>query len=192
MSTKSKPIIHEKSSAKVADFLAKNQLHKKDFAQMIGVTLSYVYNLIDETIPFSSRGTTLERIAVVMDILPEDFEEYIIQEEPTPLTKNLKKIKGRLEDLGIKTVDFLKGFERKKRLSLVDMLRGAKPIPVDYFELENILSPLELSKEAVYELWKDRLGEYLETGGFNLAQNEGLFDAMFECAQKYIKAHSKR
>ena len=43
---------------------------------MIGVTLSYVYNLIDETIPFSTRSTTLERIATVMDIEPEEFEEY--------------------------------------------------------------------------------------------------------------------
>ena len=37
-----------KSSKMVADFLEKNNLHKKEFAQMIGVTLSYVYNLIDE------------------------------------------------------------------------------------------------------------------------------------------------
>ena len=53
MSMKNKPIVNEKSSQKVARFLEKNNLHKKDFAQMIGVTLSYVYNLIDETIPFS-------------------------------------------------------------------------------------------------------------------------------------------
>ena len=55
---KNKPIIQEKSSEKVAKFLDKNSLHKKDFAEMIGVTLSYVYNLIDNTIPFSTRGTT--------------------------------------------------------------------------------------------------------------------------------------
>jgi hypothetical protein len=191
MSIKNKPIVQEKSSAKVADFLVRNQLHKKDFAQMIGVTLSYVYNLIDETIPFSSRGTTLERIAIVMDILPEDFEEYMIQEEPTPFSKNLTRIKGRLRDLDIKTVDFLRGFERKKRLSLVDILRGSKPIPVDYFELENILSPLELNKEEIYKIWEDRISEYLEAGGFNLTHNEGLLNAMFNCAQKYIKTHSE-
>ena len=67
-------ITKEKSSQKVAKFLEKNNLHKKDFAEMIGVTLSYVYNLIDETIPFSTRSTTLERIATVMDIKPEEFE----------------------------------------------------------------------------------------------------------------------
>ena len=38
---KNKPIIQEKSSEKVAKFLDKNSLHKKDFAEMIGVTLSY-------------------------------------------------------------------------------------------------------------------------------------------------------
>ena len=63
---KNKPIIELKSSEKVANFLEKNSLHKKDFAEMIGVTLSYVYNLIDESIPFSTRSTTLERIATVM------------------------------------------------------------------------------------------------------------------------------
>ena len=52
---KNKTIIQEKSSEKVAKFLDKNSLHKKDFAEMIGVTLSYVYNLIDNSIPFSTR-----------------------------------------------------------------------------------------------------------------------------------------
>ena len=68
--------VQEKSSDKVANFLKKQSLHKRDFAEMIGVTLSYVYNLIDETVPFSTRGTTIERIATVMDVNPEYFEEY--------------------------------------------------------------------------------------------------------------------
>ena len=77
-----KQIIKETSSEKVARFLDKNSLHKKDFAEMIGVTLSYVYNLIDNSMPFSTRGTTLERIATVMDVEPEEFEEYKIPQEP--------------------------------------------------------------------------------------------------------------
>ena len=63
-----KQIIPEKSSEKVAKFLQKNSLHKRDFAEMIGVTLSYVYNLIDETVPFSTRGTTIERIAIALKV----------------------------------------------------------------------------------------------------------------------------
>ena len=35
MSLKDKPIIQETSSEKVAKFLEKNALHKKDFAEMI-------------------------------------------------------------------------------------------------------------------------------------------------------------
>ena len=42
MNSKNKQIIHEKSSEKVAKFLEKNGIHKKDFAEMIGETLSYV------------------------------------------------------------------------------------------------------------------------------------------------------
>ena len=44
---KTKQIISQKSSEKVTSFLEKNSLHKRDFAEMIGVTLSYVYNLIE-------------------------------------------------------------------------------------------------------------------------------------------------
>ena len=42
--------IEKRSSKLVNDFLEKTKLHKKEFAQMIGVTLSYVYNLIDENV----------------------------------------------------------------------------------------------------------------------------------------------
>ena len=81
----------KKSSEKVADFLEKNALHKRDFAEMIGVTLSYVYNLIDETVPFSTRGTTIERIAIVMEVEPEDFSEYKIPQEPIFVDRNVEK-----------------------------------------------------------------------------------------------------
>ena len=87
---KNKQIIREKSSTKVSEFLDKTGLHKKDFAEMIGVTLSYVYNLIDETIPFSTRGTTLERIATVMEIEPEEFDEYRIPQEPIMIDDSIE------------------------------------------------------------------------------------------------------
>ena len=89
-----KQIVQEKSSEKVAKFLEKNSLHKRDFAEMIGVTLSYVYNLIDETVPFSTRGTTIERIATVMDILPEEFPEYRIPQEPILIDEAVETIKS--------------------------------------------------------------------------------------------------
>ena len=90
-----KQIIPEKSSEKVAKFLEKNSLHKRDFAEMIGVTLSYVYNLIDETVPFSTRGTTIERIATVMDIEPENFSEYRIPQEPILIDESIQFIRNK-------------------------------------------------------------------------------------------------
>ena len=97
-----------KSSKMVADFLEKNNLHKKEFAQMIGVTLSYVYNLIDENIPFSTRSITLERIATVMDINPEDFMEYQIPSENITFSENLLLLKDLIKFNGYSTLDFLK------------------------------------------------------------------------------------
>ena len=184
---KNKPIIELKSSEKVANFLEKNSLHKKDFAEMIGVTLSYVYNLIDESIPFSTRSTTLERIATVMEIEPEEFEEYKIPQEPILLDDSVEFLKNSLKEKKITVVNFLKAFPRKKRLDVVDMLRGALPIPIDFKELNMIAQVLDLDKEDIYSMWEKRMKQVLETGGMNIYSNAALVNSMFDCAKKIIK-----
>jgi len=175
------------SSRIVADFLDKTKLHKKEFAQMIGVTLSYVYNLIDENVPFSTRSTTLERIATVMDINPEEFIEYQIPSDVVTYSENLLMLKDFIKLNNLTTLDFLKMFERKKRLELVDILRGAKPIQIDFEELKKIASALSMTKEELFTLWKKRMIEYLKEGGFNIENNKKILDAMLNCAQKTIE-----
>jgi len=167
----------------VADFLEKNELHKKEFAQMIGVTLSYVYNLIDENVSFSTRSITLERIAVVMDINPEEFVEYQIPSDVISYSENLLMLKDLIKRNKMTTLEFLKLFERKKRLELVDILRGVKPIQIDFLELKNVASVLKMTNEELFDLWKSRLSEYLAEGGFNIKKNEKLVNSMFECAK---------
>ena len=176
----------QKSSQKVADFLEKNSLHKKVFAEMIGVTLSYVYNLIDETIPFSTRSTTLERIATVMDVAPEEFEEYKIPQEPILQDDTIQLLKSIIKDRKMNIVTFLKAFPRKKRVEIVDMLRGAYPIPIDFKELSMIGQILELDKNDLYNIWEERIKQVLETNGMNLTNNAALINSMFECAKKHI------
>src|SRR5574344_717875 len=171
---KSKQIIVPKSSEKVAEFLEKNKLHKKDFAEMIGVTLSYVYNLIDNTIPFSTRSTTLERIATVMDVDAEEFEEYKILQEPILIDDSIEFIKDSIKLKGLSIVSFLKSFPRKKRLEIVDILRGASPLPIDFKELNMIAQILDLKKEEIYPLWEARLKQVLEASGMNLSANLSL------------------
>ena len=184
---KNKPIVELKSSEKVANFLDKNSLHKKDFAEMIGVTLSYVYNLIDEAIPFSTRSTTLERIATVMDIEPEEFEEYKIPQEPVLLDDSVEFFKSIIKEKNMTIVNFLKAFPRKKRLDIVDMLRGALPIPIDFKELSMIAQVLDLDKEDIYSMWEKRMKQVLETSGMNIYSNAALVNSMFDCAKKMIK-----
>ena len=176
-----------KSSQKVIDFLEKNSLHKKDFAEMIGVTLSYVYNLIDETIPFSTRSTTLERIATVMDIEPEEFEEYKIPQEPILKDESVEFIKNTLKHKKMSMVNFLKSFPRKKRVHIVDMLRGAYPMPIDFKELLMIGETLDLDRTDIYNLWEERIKQVLEINGMNLASNSALVNSMLECARKYME-----
>ena len=182
----SKPIIQEKSSEKVAKFLDKNALHKKDFAEMIGVTLSYVYNLIDNAIPFSTRSTTLERIAIVMEIEPEEFEEYKIPQEPILIDDTVEMLKQAMRKKKMSVVNFLKSFPRKKRLQTVDMLRGILPVPIDYKELELIGQILDLSKDEIYVMWEKRVRQVLEANGMNVYSNAALVNSMFDCAKKFI------
>ncbi|MBE7707956.1 MAG: helix-turn-helix transcriptional regulator [Cyanobacteria bacterium SIG27] len=177
---------NNQSSKMVAEFLEKNNLHKKEFAQMIGVTLSYVYNLIDENVPFSTRTITLERIATVMDINPEDFMEYQIPADTVPYGENLLLLKDLIKHNNFSTLDFLRNFERKKRLELVDILRGAKPIQIDISELKKIANTLNMSNEELFSLWKSRMIEYLKDGGFNIDKNKKLLETMFNCANKAI------
>ena len=186
MKTKNNIAQKEKSSVKVANFLEKNSLHKKDFAEMIGVTLSYVYNLIDNTIPFSTRGTTLERIATVMEIEPEEFEEYKIPQEPLVIDEFVLYLRESMKYKKMSVVNFIKSFPRKKRLEIVDILRGSLPMPIDYKELTMISSVLELDENEVYSMWENRLRQVLETNGMNLNANAALVDAMFECSKKYL------
>jgi len=181
-----KQIVPQKSSDKVAKFLSKTSLHKRDFAEMIGVTLSYVYNLIDETVPFSTRGTTLERIATVMDITPEEFSEYRIPQEPLLIDESVEIIRDYMKENKLSVVNFLKSFPRKKRLEIVDILRGALPIPIDYKELELIGKTLNMPKEELYKMWETRMKQVLEASGMNIYSNNGLIEAMFGCAGKYI------
>jgi transcriptional regulator with XRE-family HTH domain len=175
-----------KSSQKVARFLEENNLHKKDFAEMIGVTLSYVYNLTDSAIPFSTRATTLERIATVMEIAPEEFEEYKIPQEPPSTEDAVVFFKDIMREKNVKTVEFLKSFPRKKRLEVVDMLRGAAPVPIDFKELMIIAQVLELPQEKIFNIWEKRMKQVFEASGMNIHDNAALVNSMFECAKKHI------
>ena len=179
-------IVNLKSSEKLQRFLEKNDIHKKDFAEMIGVTLSYVYNLIDNTIPFSSRSTTIERIACVMDVEPEEFDEYKIPQEPILIDESTQFLKDKLKEKNMSTQQFLKSFPRKKRLEIVDILRGAIPIPIDYKELSMIAQVLDIDKDELYDMWEKRMKQVLETNGMNIYANAALVNAMFDCAKKYI------
>ncbi len=191
MSTKKDSIITMKSSEMLYNFLENTHLHKKDFAQMIGVTLSYVYNLIDETIPFSTRSTTLERIAAVMDISPEEFVEYKIPQDPILIDETTEFIREKQKEKNLSTVQFLKAFPRKQRLEIVDILRGARPIPIDWEEISLIAQVLDIEKEDMYDFWENRLRQLLKTSGFNFENNQGLSKAMFDCARDYIYKQNK-
>ena len=83
-------------------------------------------------------------------------------------------------------VDFLKNFPRKKRLQMVDMLRGYYPLPIDYTELSEIGKVLNTTSDVLYPIWETRMKQVLEENGMNITSNSDLITTMFDCAKKYI------
>lgn len=191
MAVKKNSIIRMKSSEMLNNFLQNSNLHKKDFAQMIGVTLSYVYNLIDETIPFSTRTTTLERIATVMDIEPEEFVEYKIPQDPILIDETTMFLKDKIKEKKLTTVQFLKSFPRKQRLEIVDLLRGARPLPLNWEEVTLIAKILDVTKEEIYIHWEIRLRQVLKSAGFNFESNSKMLETMLNCARNYVATQTK-
>ncbi|MFW5804398.1 MAG: helix-turn-helix domain-containing protein [bacterium] len=175
------------SSERLVQFLENTNLHKKDFAEMVGVTLSYVYSLIDNTIPFSTRTTTLERIAVVMEISPEEFPEYKISEEPKLIDPGVHFLKQKQKEMELSNLDFIKKFPRNRRVEIVDLWRGALPLPLDWNYLYSISEVLNVSTEEIYPYWQSRMQQHLILGGIDIMSNSGLINSMFEGAKSYLK-----
>ena len=73
-----------------------------------------------------------------------------------------------------------------KRVDIVDMLRGAYPLPIDFKELVMIGKTLDLDNGDIYNIWEERMKQVLETNGMNIQNNIALLNSMFECAKKYI------
>ena len=132
------------SSQKLANFLKEKELSKKEFAKMIGVTLSYVYNLADENLPFTSRQETIERIAVVMGIKPTEFEEYIepyVNSYFADHSARAKYLQIR-RDYTISNLDLVRKIYPKFWVDFVDILRGSKEIPPDISFIRMIMKAL--------------------------------------------------
>jgi len=180
-------ILTSESSEKLVNFLESADLHKKDFAEMIGVTLSYVYSLTDNTIPFSTRTTTLERIAMVMGLDPELFPEYKASDEPKLIDQGIHFLKEKQKKLGYSNLYFIKKFPRNKRVDIVDLWRGASPLPLDWKYLSSITEVLDISSKEIYPYWQARMQQYLTMGGIEYITNSLLLEAMFEGAKKYLK-----
>ena len=121
-----------------------------------------------------------------MEIEPEEFEEYKIPQEPILIDDSIEFLKQIMKEKGMTTVNFLKAFPRKKRLEIVDILRGNIPIPIDYKELSMIAKVLGIEKDDIYEIWEKRMKQVLETSGMNIYSNAALVNAMFDCAKRFI------
>lgn len=175
------------SSIRLINFLEENRLHKKDFAEMIGVTLSYVYSLIDSKVAFSKRITTLERIAVVMGIDPREFPEYKSPEEPKLIDPGVHYLQIQQKKLGLTNVQLLKRFPRSRRVEIVDLWRGAEPLPLDWSYLASILAVLNVSVKDFYPYWQTRMQQYMIAGGIDPIANTGLMNAVFNSCREYLK-----
>ena len=123
-----------------------------------------------------------------MEVEPEVFDEYRLPQEPILIDDSVLKIRNILKSKKMKVVDFLKAFPRNKRLDIVDILRGALPIPIDYKELESIAKVVEMSDEETFDIWEDRFKQVLELNGMNIYSNSELVSTMLDCAKKFVSS----
>ena len=121
-----------------------------------------------------------------MGIEPEEFEEYRIPQEPILIDETVEIIKEYMKENKLSVVSFLKSFPRRKRLDMVDVLRGALPVPIDYKELQLIGKTLNMPEEEIYSVWENRMKQILQSAGMNIYSNSELVNNMFECAKNYI------
>ena len=75
---------------------------------------------------------------------------------------------------------------RSVGIDIVDILRGALPMPLDYKELSAIGKVAGLDKAKIYSIWEGRLRQVLESNGMNIYSNSELVNAMLECAKKHV------
>jgi DNA-binding Xre family transcriptional regulator len=174
------------SSKRLITFLTDTGLHKKDFAEMIGVTLSYVYSLMDTTMSFSTRITTLERIAVVMSTQPETFAEYKPTDEPRIIDPGIQFLQAKQAQLGLSNLQFLKRCPRSRRVQLVDLWRGVLPLPLNWSELLAIGLVLDLTAQDIYPFWETRMRQYLHDGGLDPIANQALTQTLMTSARKHL------
>lgn len=174
------------SSAKLNQFLEEQNLHKKDFAEMIGVSLSYVYSLIDPDLPFSTRITTLERIATVMQCPVNSFVEYKSPDEPLLELPSLAFLKQQQEALGLSNLHFFKNLPRALRAEAVEIWRGARPLPLDWSKLQLLCQALKLETHTVFILWENRLRDALRAQAFDSIHNQELYQAMLSGVKTYL------
>jgi len=81
----------------------------------------------------------------------------------------------------------IKKFPRQRRVEIVDLWRGAEPLPLDWNYLASIAEVLEISAKDIYPYWQSRMQQYFMIGGIDVFSNAGLINAMFEGAKSYLK-----
>lgn len=139
-----------KSSQDIKEFLEETQLSKKELAHMVGVSQSYIYNLIEGRAPFTSKRDLLERLAVIMDKDPREFDEY---QGPPKINPYYVDNSARAKYLEIKqgckitNLDLIRKVPPELQLKVVDILRCEEDIPPDITFIEMLL---RLLNDRVY------------------------------------------
>ena len=133
------------SSQKLKSFIEETKIPKKELANMIGVTQSYIYNLADKRVPFTTRKDTLERLAIVMGISPIEFEEYNSYSKNPYYIDNLARSRFLeiRQKYSISNLELLKKVPIELQLKVVDILRGSINIPPDITFIEMLLKLLD-------------------------------------------------
>lgn len=172
------------SSQNLKAFLEETQLSKRELAHLVNVTPSYIYNLIDGRIPFTTKRDTLERLAVIMDIDPKEFEEYQGGPKINPYyvdnSARAKYLEYRAE-CSLSNLDIIRKVPSDLQLKVVDILRKENNIPPDITFIKMLLSLIydEIDTFKVLTILKIAIINAFEQAGSILnRENMDMIDSM--------------
>ena len=89
-----------------------------------------------------------------MGILPESFLEYTPSDDPKMIDVGIGLLQHKQKQLKMSNIEFFRKFPKNKRTEIVDLWRGALPLPLDWEYLMSIAKILDVSEEEIFPYWQ--------------------------------------
>jgi len=118
-------------------------------------------------------------LAVIMGTCPEQFPEY--EGEPQEFPEAVYWVQKKVRQSELSSLEFIKKFPQKRRLEVVDFLRGSAPLPLNYSFFDTVTTALDVLPEELFVFVAKEIKNLLANRGVE----EGALSSAIESIKKY-------